>query len=220
MNNFDFEKEMNNGTRQLITVYDDKYEDVANFFEMQLSKRGKYTTVLWKKKHYESNKVSMSSKEKVLFIGLDKDLKKRIADFGTRFSKFEMKYGWTGNKGIICVEEFLDKNYFNEFKKYYETLADKNDYEDNELKKNFVYDATVKIKKNEIVNKIDSKLPKFVKKIGKVAVCFTPGAAGTAALALLANDYAYNKKIEKYQYKAAIMEFAQNGIDVFMGDNN
>lgn len=83
---------------QLISSNDDKEDHIVGV------KDGSVKSVYWNIKEYKDSESSITSKEKVLFIGNSKLIKETCAHIDIKFDKYGMKYGWLGNRAWINVE--------------------------------------------------------------------------------------------------------------------
>lgn len=135
----DKDKKYGNYLRQLICTNDDKEGEVVGVED------GTVDVAVWSEEEYKSNSATISSSVYLLFIGESKASKSEIMSMPIVFSRFGMKYGWRGKRGMLIVDKVLtNKDLISEFELYtqsFESIGQSNDANtlnserDNKLKK-------------------------------------------------------------------------------------
>lgn len=88
--------------------------------------------VVWSEKVYDDNKIQLSSKAKVIFVGKTKATELFIVSirFNKNLERFGIKLGWLGNKAIVYTEPdklLGDKKLYDEFYDSYIELSKRYD---------------------------------------------------------------------------------------------
>lgn len=88
--------------------------------------------VVWSEKVYDDNKIQLSSKAKVIFVGKTKATEPFIVSirFNKNLERFGIKLGWLGNKAIVYTEPdklLGDKKLYDEFYDSYIELSKRYD---------------------------------------------------------------------------------------------
>lgn len=94
-------KEYANFLRQLISVNDDKDDDVVGIVD------GSVDAAVWLEKEYLANSATVSSNEHVLFVGNFKTSKSEMSSMKVKCNSYGMKYGWLGKRAMMQVEDTL-----------------------------------------------------------------------------------------------------------------
>lgn len=123
--------------RRAIIVYDPKDSEYAHLLHNLILQYSGYDVAEYTEKMFIDNAKSLSSKNKIIFLGKTQSFKERWLDINRYiYYKNGMRYGWVGNHAFIYVrslkrsevedfkEEYRQKN--NEFKNRAKTYAEKN----------------------------------------------------------------------------------------------
>lgn len=206
-----FERFMNNntekaGVRKAIIVYDPKDTEYAHLLHNLLQQYSGYDVAEYTEKMFVDNVKSLSSKNKIIFLGKTKSSKERWLDINRYiYYKNGMRYGWSGNHAFIYAKP-LKSSEIEAFKEEYSQKG--KEFQD-------------KAKKNIEVGEIGPIVA------GGIAVGLY-GLPGLSLPALLVNAalYAGVAKVSKvnyyasylleYQYQLLLREFVFNDFEKFM----
>ena len=106
-----------NSKKKLVIVYEEKCKSYANHL-MQLIganddqgeevvgvKDGTVKAVMWDEKKYKDNEMTITSDEKVVFIGRSKSTKIINENAVKKYTGYGIEYGWLGNRAVITVDK-------------------------------------------------------------------------------------------------------------------
>lgn len=105
-----FERFMNNniekvGARKAIIVYDTKDTEYAHLLHNLIQQYSGYDVAEYTEKMFVDNAKTLSSKNKVIFLGKTKSSKERWLDINRYiYYKNGMRYGWSGNHAFIYAK--------------------------------------------------------------------------------------------------------------------
>jgi GTP-sensing pleiotropic transcriptional regulator CodY len=106
---------------QVIIVADEKsklYTEVGTNLKNILGASKKCETVLWGLKQYNDNKATITSSQKIIFIGENDASRHNISSIEWKYKKLNMRYGWIGSVAMIQVlDNSLSKDELDIFKK-------------------------------------------------------------------------------------------------------
>ena len=108
---------------QLISSFDDKEDCQVGV------KDGSIEAVIWDEDHFNDNASTISSSNKILFIGWNDTANMNTTNMSDSFSACGMHYGWLGSRAYMRVEaDSLNADNYEEFKqlceKYGKTFND------------------------------------------------------------------------------------------------
>ena len=227
-------KEYANYLRQLISVNDDKDDEIIG------TKDSSINVAVWSEDDYRGNQPTLSSNEHVLFVGDNKTSKSEIKNMKIKLNKYGMKYGWLGKRAMMLVDDtHFNKEeyegfikYCAEYKQYFEKLAyNDSKKEESESDVNSKVDTTDDSNTSEsaIVEVRDKVLPHKERKFARAMK--SAGAAVADKIIEPAVQYvgaalrgAYNeiealavqRKIKDQQYRALTIIFYLDGLNEFL----
>ena len=187
-------------------VSEEKLKCYANVLSSLISEGSDFKAVCKSIKEYEQNKVNCSSENKILFMGKIKGNEKIIETFPEKFNKYDIIYRWRGSNAFLYVDEKIELLHDNtEFLKYYEELCKK-----------------INAKKPNVKN-IDKKWVYLATILAAFAAWWfiAPLTISAAVIAWVASVFGVKllpDPILDAKYKASVIEFYLNGLDVFMKD--
>jgi hypothetical protein len=102
----------------VIIVADSKIEmEVGQTLKNLISKLGEYSAALWETKHFKDNEPQISSRQKIIFIGINDFSSRSLSSVEWKYEKLNMRYGWIGSVAILQVmDQNLSKNELEVFK--------------------------------------------------------------------------------------------------------
>ena len=152
-------------------------------------KDGSVEAAVWEEKYYLHNEHTLSSDEKVVFIGNMKIVKSILPNIEEKYNKYGMKYGWLGNRSVIYVDKrFLTHGDYLSFYHYCILIGKKFE----------------KLKEGEPVVEKPTFKDKFLSVSGKIQ--------NTIA------SPAMKKKVREQQYNMATYHFYLYGLSRFLED--
>lgn len=115
----DFERFMNNVSNkiaqdQMIVVYDAKDAEYAHLLHNLVQQYSEYDIAEYTEKMFVDNAKTLSSRNKLIFLGSTKAAKERSAAVKYKYSLYGMRYGWIGNHCFVNIESIKAK-YRNDF---------------------------------------------------------------------------------------------------------
>ena len=213
---------LNTGSRKknLIIIYDDKFKCYANHL-MQLIglkddndievigvKDGTVKAVMWDEKKYKDSEMTITSDEKLIFLGRSKMTKLVNENTKKKYCRYGIEYGWLGNRAVITVNK--------------EKLS-KEDYQQ------FIKEAQLNAKK------LDDKLTRNIKSNStlagaSVASIFGAGVFNPLALPVLGpviliaavvkfkNDLIFQNRVRKQRINFSVLKFYYEHLAEFVGE--
>ena len=182
--------------KQAIIVYRKKEEKHAHLLASLISAYTDYKVAEWEEKHWDANKATLPSSQKIIFFGDSDTAHKHTLGISWRFNEHFMKYGWLGDKCIVDVdvlpagmEESFLEHYRNNYKKF-ENIA--NEYKESDLQKR----------------------PAAVAETSAFILFGLPAVA----VSVVGKRIFGNRKLVDYQYELLVREFVFNGLSQFMED--
>lgn len=105
-----FERFMNNisdkvAKDQMILVYDVKNAEYAHLLHNLIQQYSGYDVVEFTEKMFTDNAKSLSSRNKIIFLGKSKSAKERSAGLNYIFDQYNMRFGWIGNHAFIDTDK-------------------------------------------------------------------------------------------------------------------
>jgi GTP-sensing pleiotropic transcriptional regulator CodY len=183
---------------QVIIVADEKskdYTEIGTNFKNVLGASKKCETVLWGLKQYNDNKATITSSQKIIFIGENDASRHNISSIKWKYNRLNMRYGWIGSVAMLQVmDNSLSKDELETFKKM--CNEQKNEVE--------------KLAKSNIAGNV----------VVGIATAIVAGAIGLAIFAVVKIVSSATKaKIEllKKEYNYLITEFLIRDLVSFMG---
>lgn len=177
---------------QLISMEDDTKEGIVGV------KDGAVAAQVWTEKEYVKQAQQVASNQYILFIGNSKMIKEKSSHMKDEFAKYGMKYSWLGKQAVLCVENVVSKEEYEEFieyaKKYHE----------------------------DIINHLSCKKIKFEEKmtikdaVKTIVPIVTIGAVTYGGLNVI-EKAKLRKKIKDQQYSCCVMKFYLDDLSEFLG---
>ena len=185
---------------QLIGEKDDTETEIVG------CKDGSVQAAIWEEKYYLHNEHTLSSDEKVVFIGNMKIVKSILPNIEEKYNKYGMKYGWLGNRSVIYVDKrFLTEDDYLSFYQY--SVENGKRFEKLKEGELVVEKKSVGIdwiyKGEPVVEKLTFK-DKFLSVSGKIQTGITSPAM--------------KKKVREQQYNMATYHFYLYGLSHFLED--
>lgn len=94
---------------QLVSLSDDKENKIVGI------KDGSVAVRIWNEKEYESQSVTISSEQYLVFIGDSKFMRDKRLHMHTKFSKFGMNYAWLGKQSALYVDRVVEQGEYFKF---------------------------------------------------------------------------------------------------------
>lgn len=88
-----------------IIVYDVKDAEYAHLLHNLIQQYSAYDVAEYTEKMFIDNAKSLSSRNKIIFLGKTKSAKERFLDVKYIFDEYGMRFGWRGNHAFINVEK-------------------------------------------------------------------------------------------------------------------
>jgi hypothetical protein len=180
----------------IIVVNSDKEKEYGQILKNIISKSGLYEAALWTTKHYSDNEPTITSSQKVIFIGENDVSKRNLSSVEWKFESPNMKYGWIGSVALISVGN---------------TLLSKNELKD--------FQQMCKIQKQEVKSEEFGVAGGII--IGGAVLCGTVLFGLLAPIPIITSliDYRVQKlnKQRKEQYSYIINRFVLNDIGNYVG---
>lgn len=198
---------------QMIVVYDPKDAEYAHLLHNLVQQYSGYDIAEYTEKMFIDNAKSLSSKNKIIFLGTMKCAKERSVALHFKYSVHGMRYGWIGNHCFVDIKT-LKPNERSDFIKFYSNKA-------------IEYENKAKVYKKHEDSKIGKNVAIGLNIINAPVLLFgLPGflvRAGAKTLAGFAADKIIDnlKNISDfvgYQYHLLLREFVFNGLSDFMGE--
>lgn len=199
---------MLSGAKTLFIVFKDKDEMYSNQLRKLIHTKDDNTKkndivgievssvniVAWNEKQWIAQKGTVSTSEKVLFIGKVKGTEQLIPIIDEKYNKYGIKYGWAGNQAVL----YADSKF----------LLRKEDYEAflKEMKEKTDVSGMHKEKKLGLNKKT------LLKGIGT----FVPWASYGFVVSLIKDAFDDKKLVRDQQYFLGIFELYRNHLDEFM----
>lgn len=172
--------------KKLIIVCDDKTEKYANLLRQLISSNddiegeingiedGTVDVAVWKEKDYIDNQATISSKERILFLGENKVSKNEFSSsMKIYYDQFGMTYGWLGNRCVMRVTRSIeDEIEYSEFAELFTGFGlnfEKVDFEKtltDEVEKTVEKKAKGLFSKNSFLSNITSKVTSVADAVG------------------------------------------------------
>lgn len=198
-----------------IIVYDVKDAEFAHLLHNLIYEYSGYEVAEFTEKMFIDNAKSLSSKNKVIFLGNTKSAKERMRALQYGFSEHGMNYGRIANHAFLNVDK-LKSNKRDAFVKFYIDKA--KDYEDKGKDYEERNNPSIKdsIAKHSVFGVYAGFLaPKLLFVLPALAV----GAAASIATDKVMAEIGTSKDINMYQHHLLLREFVFNGLSGFMEAN-
>lgn len=193
------------GRRKVIIVYDPKDTEYAHLLNNLIQQYSGYDVAEYTEKMFVDNAKSLSSKNKIIFLGKTKSSKERWLDINRYiYYKNGMRYGWSGNHAFIYAKP-LKRSEVEAFKEEY--CQKGNEFKDKAKKYKENGDVGLGVAGGLVVGLYglpSFSLPTLIANVALYAV---------VAKVNEANQYAY---LLEYQYQLLLREFVFNDFEKFM----
>jgi hypothetical protein len=181
----------------IIVVNSDKEKEYGQILKNIISASGVYEAALWTTKHYTDNEPTVTSSQKVIFIGENDVSKRNLSSIDWKFESPNMKYGWIGSVALLTVgNTLLTKEELKNFKQICETQT-------NDVKK-----GNIGVAGGIAVRIGATALFGLLSPIGLIAL--------TTSIVLGINNAQKLAKQRKEQYSYLINHFILKNIDNYM----
>lgn len=212
---------------QLISLKDDNDDSVVG------TKDGAVAAQVWTEKEYSANAAQISSEQYILFIGNSALIKENRHFMREKFSKYGMKYGWLGKRGVMLVENVVSDDEYDNFIDFaskihpeIKALEEKNKVlklpyiENLENESKLINDEALVEEDNDKRSLLGK--PKLLKnatdEIQKNGVkLFNAAAKNINKFSGGLNTVVNSKKIEKQEYSFLALLFYLQGLSEFLG---
>ena len=114
---------------QIIIVYDEKNAEYAHLLYNLICQYSSYDVIEFTEKMFIDNAKSLSSKNKIIFIGATPSAKERMSALQYSFREYGMGFGYVANHAFIIVEKLKVNQRKDFIELYFQKL---NDYDDME----------------------------------------------------------------------------------------
>lgn len=200
---------------QIIIVYEEKDSVYSHLLHNLIQQCTDYDAAEYTEKMFIDNRKSLSSKNKIIFLGKTKASKERWNnDYTYRFDENGMKYGWEGNHAFVCID-FLQNE--TEREKFIEVYNHERETFENEAK------AYSKSEGSKVGKNAATALNVFQLALSPFSLLFLPGLITVTSLVVIGK--ATDKIIDnaktivdfnEYQYQLLLRKFVFNGLKEFM----
>jgi len=194
---------------QAIIVYDVKDAEYAHLLHNLIHQYNGYDTAEYTEKMFIDNAKSLSSKNKIIFLGKTKSAKELNLVSSLAFSEHSMTYGWVANHAFIEVDK-LKTAEREDFIQYY--LLKSEEYEDKSKTYKERKSDNPTISPTAVGIGVGGFVPKLLFALPAVAV--DVGVAVAADKIKSGIDTA--KDLTMYQHHLLLREFVFNGLSEFM----
>jgi len=114
---------------QAIIVYEEKNAEYAHLLYNLIYQYSDYDVIEFTEKMFIDNAKTLSSKNKIIFLGMTESAKERMKALQYRFDEYGMGYGYIANHAFINVEKLKANQRKDFIEHYYQKLDDYNDME-------------------------------------------------------------------------------------------